>query len=128
MVPSPGARPRAYLQPYIEGGFSETLGFLKKADESAPAPEVEARKLFSGSLIQVCEIIISFTAPVLVLGLAGNVVPDPSEARYATVDGAGHSTLISGICFVVYPMMLSETGAEEASTVVVVHPMSASRC
>ena len=107
---------RAYLQPYIEGGFEETAGLLSFWDRPDVLDEQDAaqpRQLFAGSTIPMYEKLLAFASPVLLAGAFGvsTMVLLVRRTRSPTMLGL---LLTGGMYFAVFPMMLSETGAEGA--------------
>ncbi len=101
-----------YLQPYIQGGLSDTFGFLSTS-ESGGGDAPAQRKLFEGSTIPLYEQILSFATPVISMLVAGLslLVQWKRGLKRSTALGI---TLTAGVYFIVYPMMLSAQGAEGA--------------
>lgn len=104
---------RAYLQPYIEGGISETAGFLSDTETGGGEDAAAQRELFSGSTIPLYEKVLSFATPVLVAAMAAFAWL-VQWRRGMKRSSALAMAFVAGVYFVVYPMMLSETGAEGA--------------
>ncbi len=107
----------AYYTPYLEGGASEMLSIVESF--GAETPEIEttgedgAREFFKGSTLPIYEQLISFVVPPLAALLAGIsflVQWRRGLARTAAVA----MTLVASLYFLVFPLMLSETGAEGA--------------
>ncbi|GEM_PF-2265628 len=109
---------KGYLLPYVEGGLTETVGIFGDSGASPEADAVEApageqRQLFAGSTIPTYEIILSFITPVLAAAIAGLAFLVQWK-RGLDKSTALAMTLTASVYFLVYPMMLSETGAEGA--------------
>ncbi|MEM7142707.1 MAG: hypothetical protein AAF548_16920 [Actinomycetota bacterium] len=106
---------KEYLLPYVEGGLTETVGIFGDSGEVAEAGEEagEQRELFAGSTIPLYEMILSFATPVLAAGIAGlSFLVQWKRGLQRTTALA--MTITASVYFAVYPMMLSETGAEGA--------------
>ncbi len=101
---------RDYLQPYIAGGLKEALKLGSGADEKSGGG---TRELFAGSTIPAYEQILSFAVPLLSAAVfALSVFVQWLRGFKAS---AAAAMALSGIGFyAVYPLMLSETGAEGA--------------
>ena len=106
---------KEYLLPYVEGGLTETVGIFGDSGEAPEAGEEagEQRELFAGSTIPLYEIILSFMTPLLAAVIAGLsfLVQWKRGLEKST---ALAMTITASVYFAVYPMMLSETGAEGA--------------
>ena len=103
---------KEYLLPYVEGGLTETVGFLSDSESGGEDAEAQ-RQLFEGSTIPLYEQILSFATPLLAAVIAG-LAFIVQWKRGLTRSTALAMTLTASVYFVVYPLMLSETGAEGA--------------
>lgn len=101
---------RAYLEPYIRQSVTEATRLSASSDANQPAAQ---RELFAGSTIPFYEQLLSFATPFLSAGVFGLAVLAQIK-RGLKATGAFAMAIAGAGYFAVFPLMLSEAGAEGA--------------